>query len=111
MKTHRELTIIRLFAALLLAVCGHAVPAFSQQLACDDGIKTAFHPDADTTVVAVRLVKKGEELLAPDAAKPVTAAADLCLVPLRPRVKGRFCSCSLASCSLASVMRFGTTIL
>jgi feruloyl esterase len=58
------------------------VPAFSQQLACDDGIKTAFHPDADTTVVAVRLVKKGEELLAPDAAKPVTAAADLCLVKL-----------------------------
>ncbi len=29
----------------------------------------------------------------------------------RPRLNGRFCSCSLASCSLASVMRFGTTIL
>ena len=26
-------------------------------------------------------------------------------------VKGRFCSCSLASCSFASVMRFDTTIL
>jgi hypothetical protein len=50
--------------------------------ACDDGIKTAFRPDADTTVVTVRLVKKGEELLAPDAPKPVTAAADLCLVKL-----------------------------
>ncbi len=51
-------------------------------LACDDGIKTAFRPDAETSVVAVRLVKKGEELLAPDAQAPVTAAADLCLVKL-----------------------------
>ncbi len=57
-------------------------PASAQSLACDDGIKTAFRPDADTTVVAVRAVKKGEELLAPDAPKPITAAADLCLVKL-----------------------------
>ena len=39
-------------------------------------------PDADTSVVAVRLVKKGEELKAPDAPQPITAAADLCLVKL-----------------------------
>ena len=32
--------------------------------------------------IAVRLVKKGEELKAPDAPQPVTAAADLCLVKL-----------------------------
>ena len=54
----------------------------AEPLACDDGIKTAFRPDAETSVVAVRLVKKGEELLAPDAQAPVTAAADLCLVKL-----------------------------
>ena len=32
-------------------------------------------------------------------------------LPAERSVKGRFCSCSLASCSFASVMRFGTTIL
>jgi feruloyl esterase len=58
-------------------------PATAQPLECDDGIKTAFHPDSDTSVVAVRLVKNGEELSAPDVPKPsITAAADLCLVKL-----------------------------
>ena len=72
-----------IWAALLLAVCGQVTPGLTQQLPCDDGIKTAFKPDADTTVVAVRLVKKGEELSAPDIPKPpIIAAADLCLVKL-----------------------------
>ena len=82
MKAFVEIAANCLFAVLLLAVCGPVTPARAEPIACDDGIKTAFHPDADTSVVAVRLVKKGEELLAPDAAKPVTAAADLCLVKL-----------------------------
>ena len=69
-------------AVLPLAVCFHLTSALADTLACDDGIKTAFRPDADTSVVAVRLVKKGEELKAPDASQPVTAAADLCLVKL-----------------------------
>ncbi|MCW2763632.1 MAG: tannase/feruloyl esterase family alpha/beta hydrolase, partial [Marmoricola sp.] len=69
-------------AVLLLAASFGVAPALADPLACDDGIKTAFHPDKDTSVVAVRLVKKGEELQSPDAAKPVTAAADLCLVKL-----------------------------
>jgi feruloyl esterase len=78
----------RIWAVLLLAVCGQIspaqlTPALAQQLACDDGIKTAFHPDTNTTVVTVRLVKKGEELSAVDVPKPaITAAADLCLVKL-----------------------------
>jgi feruloyl esterase len=72
-----------LFAVLLLAVGGHMTPAFAQPLACDDGIQTAFHPDSNTTVVAVRLVKKGEELSAVDVPKPpITATAELCLVKL-----------------------------
>jgi pimeloyl-ACP methyl ester carboxylesterase len=78
----RKMKFIRLFGVLLLAVLARVAPALAEPLACDDGIKTAFHPDADTTVVAVRPIKKGEELLAPDAPKPVTAAADLCLVKL-----------------------------
>jgi pimeloyl-ACP methyl ester carboxylesterase len=69
-------------AALLLAACCHLTPALADPLPCDDGIKTAFHPDADTSVIAVRLVKKGEELKAIDASQPVTAASDLCLVKL-----------------------------
>ena len=69
-------------AALLLAACCHLTPALADPLPCDDGIKTAFHPDAETSVIAVRLVKKGEELKAPDAQQPVTAAEDLCLVKL-----------------------------
>jgi pimeloyl-ACP methyl ester carboxylesterase len=69
-------------AALLLAACCHLTPASAEPLPCDDGIKTAFRPDPDTSVIAVRLVKKGEELKAPDAPQPVTAAADLCLVKL-----------------------------
>src|SRR3954464_4738530 len=69
-------------AALLLAACGYLTPALADPLPCDDGIKTAFRPDADTSVIAVRLVKKGEELKAPDASQPITAAADLCLVKL-----------------------------
>ena len=81
-KTMSMMTGKNLWAVLLLAVCGQMTPALAQQLPCDDGIKTAFKPDADTTVVAVRQVKKGEELLAPDSPQPVTAAADLCLVKL-----------------------------
>jgi hypothetical protein len=81
-RPRRQARRIGLWALLLLGSCGSVVPALAEQLACDDGIKAAFHPDADTSVVAVRQVKKGEELLAPDAPKPVTAAADLCLVKL-----------------------------
>ena len=59
------------------------MPAHAEPLACDDGIKAAFRPDADTSVIAVRLVKKGEELAAQDVPKPpMIAAADLCLVKL-----------------------------
>ena len=69
-------------AALLLAACFYLTPALAEPLPCDDGIKTAFRPDTETTVIAVRQVKKGEELKAPDAPQPVTAATDLCLVKL-----------------------------
>ena len=72
-----------IWAVLLLAACGHLTSAHAAPLPCDDGIKTAFHPDANTIVVAVRLVKKGEELTAGDVPKPpVIAVADLCLVKL-----------------------------
>ena len=80
MKADIENAAVHLLAVLLLAA--GITSARAESLVCDDGIKTAFHPDSDTSVVAVRLVRKGEDLLAPDAPKPVTAAADLCLVKL-----------------------------
>ena len=74
---------IGLSALLLLGASSGIAPALAAPLACDDGIKTAFHPDADTIVVAVRLVKKGEELASQDVPKPpIVAAGDLCLVKL-----------------------------
>ena len=47
------------------------------------------------------------KLGAPGRSRPVGAAR----ASRRRSVKGRFCSCSLASCSFVSVMRFGTIIL
>jgi len=67
-------------AALLLAGCAGMAP--SKPLACDDGIKAAFKPDGQTTVVAVRAIARGTPLVAVDSPQPITAARDLCLVKL-----------------------------
>ena len=69
-------------SAALVAACNSVVPAPVSPLSCDDSIKTAFKPDADTTVVAVRQIKRGESLVAVDSPSPITAARDLCLVKL-----------------------------
>jgi len=66
----------------LVAGCANVAPQATRPLSCDDGIKTAFKPDANTSVVAVREVKKGEQLVAVDSTSPITAAADICLVKL-----------------------------
>ena len=80
MKTMTKIAANSLLAVLLLAGSGDVTPALAQSLACDDGIKTAFRPDADTSVVAVRLVKKGEELERPNKegalARHIVGAAD-----------------------------------
>lgn len=54
----------------------------TQAMACDDGLKAAFHPDAQTKVIAVRAIPKGTPIIAVDAAQPITTATDLCLVKL-----------------------------
>jgi Tannase and feruloyl esterase len=66
----------------LLGACATPVSLAPRPLSCDDGIKSAFRPDANTTVVAVRAVKKGEALTAVDSATPVTVVNDMCLVKL-----------------------------
>ena len=70
--------------AALLTACTTAPsgPLGAAAPQCDDSIKTAFRPDASTTVVAVQAIKKGESIVVPDAGAPVIIAADLCLVKL-----------------------------
>ncbi len=65
----------------LLAACAGPAPA-PRPLACDEGIKTAFKPDAQTTVVYVRAILKGTSLMAVDSPQAVTTAVDMCLVKL-----------------------------
>jgi hypothetical protein len=59
------------FAAALLSACSSLAPTpgavTGRPLACDDGLKTAFRPDATTTVVAVRRIKAGEQITAVDS--------------------------------------------
>jgi Tannase and feruloyl esterase len=81
MTARRLLWVVAAAATATLAACAGA-PSTTAPMACNDSIKTAFKPDANTTVVAVRQVKQGEALMAPDAPTAVTAAADLCLVKL-----------------------------
>jgi feruloyl esterase len=74
-----------LAAAFALAGCGGGDSASAPTaLACDDSIKTAFKPDANTTVLLVKAFKKGDPLVlsATPASPPPTALEDLCLVKL-----------------------------
>lgn len=83
----------KLLAACLLALtaatlvgCASSRPSSPvtarAPLACDDGIQTVFHPDAQTRVIAVRRIAKGAQITAVDSRKPVVAARAMCLVKL-----------------------------
>jgi feruloyl esterase len=71
---------------LLLAACdGSDSPAPEPVLlTCDESIKTAFRPDANTTVVLVKSFKTGDPLIlsgTPTGTTP-TATSDVCVVKL-----------------------------
>lgn len=73
----------------MLAACGGdggsspaPAPATPVALACDDSLKTAFKPDADTTVTLVKAFKQGDVLTLSGATTGTTAASDVCLVKL-----------------------------
>lgn len=73
-------------AVLVLSACGgdDGGAAAPSGLSCDDSIKTAFKPDADTSVLLVKAFKKGDALIlsgTPSASTP-TAANDVCVVKL-----------------------------
>ncbi|WP_395701965.1 tannase/feruloyl esterase family alpha/beta hydrolase [Aquabacterium sp.] len=60
-------------------------PAPAAPLACDDGIKAAFKPDANTTVTLVKAFKAGDAIALPGTPAtpaPPVAPADVCLVKL-----------------------------
>lgn len=63
-------------AAATLAGCDGADDS-TASLTCDDSLKTAFKPDDDTSVVAVKSFKKGDTL-----SGSATAANDTCMVKL-----------------------------
>lgn len=80
-------------AAVTLAGCGSSdddpiaqVPAQAAQstLVCDDSMKAAFAPDANTRVTLVKSFKKGDPLLISGAASATTPTAsnDVCVVKL-----------------------------
>lgn len=58
-------------------------PAPAALLVCDDTMKTAFKPDANTNVVLVKAYKQGDPLaLSGTTGTPPPAATDLCLVKM-----------------------------
>jgi hypothetical protein len=60
------------------------LPPVAVALACDDGIKSSFKPDANTTVLLVKQFKQGDPILLAGTANASTSAApkDFCLVKL-----------------------------
>ncbi len=89
----RPAGLVRLLLAATLVATGAFVagcgggdddPAPTALLACDDSMKTAFKPDADTTVLLVKAFEKGDPLLLSGTPGPRTgtAAEDVCLVKL-----------------------------
>ncbi len=68
--------------AALLSACGNGDDA-SSALSCDDSMKSAFKPDANTSVLLVKAFKAGDAIaLAPPNA-PARAPGDMCVVKLR----------------------------
>jgi hypothetical protein len=55
----------------------------NQAMACDEGLKSAFKPDALTSVISVQAFKKGEKVFVSDSGSPATLAADMCMVKLQ----------------------------
>jgi hypothetical protein len=76
---------ISLVPALLLTACSSDSEPLAEAWRCDETLKTAFKPNADTTVTFVKAFSKGETLaLADTPAMPPPAVAenDVCMVKL-----------------------------
>ncbi len=89
-RARLTLLLTLLTAAVLPVACGGGdssapatttPPPAAVALTCDDSMKTAFAPDANTTVLLVKSFKTGDPLTLGSATTPV-AANDLCFVKL-----------------------------
>lgn len=75
-------------SAVLLAACSGGTVSntgtttIAKQLTCDESMKTAFKPDANTTVTLVKAFKKGDDINLNGTASGSIAANDECLVKL-----------------------------
>ncbi len=76
------LTALAASVALFSGCASMQSAAPAKPLACDDTLKTAFRPDAKTSVIWVRQIRKDEMIVAVDSPVPVKMAADMCLVKL-----------------------------
>jgi hypothetical protein len=78
--------VILALASALLAGCdgSSSSPAAPVALTCDDTMKTAFQPDANTSVLLVKSFKQNDPLILSGTAtaQTPTAANDLCMVKL-----------------------------
>src|SRR5215510_387454 len=82
--SHRGVRVFVVWSAIGgLVIIGGSGCNSSSHLMCDDTMKTAFKPDANTSVVLVQAFKQGDPLaLSGTMGTPPTAAADLCLVKM-----------------------------
>lgn len=88
--TPTALSLALVAASALTTACGggggggSTAATAAQTLSCDDSMKTAFKPDANTTVLLVKSFKKGDPLLLTGTATSSTATAgnDMCMVKL-----------------------------
>lgn len=81
----RALWCTALSVPMVLTACGGSGGRDqAAALTCDDSMRTAFQPDANATVVAVKAFRKGDALLLSGTAtaQTPTAANDLCMVKL-----------------------------
>ena len=80
---HRWMRVFGVWSAALTLMIIAGYGCSGSHLVCDDSMKTAFKPDANTNVVLVKAFKQGDPLaLSGTPGTPTTAAADLCLVKM-----------------------------
>jgi len=73
-----------------LAACGsfgNSSVQGAQPLACDDGLKAAFKPDANTSVVRVKAFRKGDPLTLENTVAAVAPATQVVAPACRRRSK------------------------
>ena len=69
-------------ASALIGCGGDGSTSAAAPLTCDDSMKTAFKPDANTTVQLVKAFKAGDAIALSAPSAPASAPGDMCVVKL-----------------------------